>query len=104
MMTHEGGKQMIGIAAQVSIYPLRQPSLAPMIDTALQVFQDHGLDVQPGAMSSLVTGDDKALFAGLREAFARATEQGEVVMVVTVSNACPVPIPGRGTAPDLVGE
>jgi uncharacterized protein YqgV (UPF0045/DUF77 family) len=95
---------MIGIAAQVSIYPLRQPALSPAIETALQVFQKRGLEVQPGAMSSLVTGDDEAVFAGLREAFARATEQGEVVMVVTVSNACPVPFPGGGAAPDLVGE
>jgi uncharacterized protein YqgV (UPF0045/DUF77 family) len=95
---------MIGIAAQVSIYPLRQPSLAPAIDTALQVFQEHGLDVQPGAMSSLVSGDDEAIFAGLREAFAHATEQGEVVMVVTLSNACPVPLPRKGAAPDPVGE
>jgi uncharacterized protein YqgV (UPF0045/DUF77 family) len=94
---------MIGIAAQVSIYPLRQPSLSSTIDAALQVFQEHGLEVQAGAMSSLLTGDDEAVFAGLREAFARATEQGEVVMVVTVSNACPVPVPGSGTTPDVVG-
>jgi uncharacterized protein YqgV (UPF0045/DUF77 family) len=91
---------MIGIAAQVSIYPLRQPSLSPAIDAALQLFQEHGLDVQPGAMSSLVTGDDEAIFAALSQAFVRATEQGEVVMVVTISNACPLPAPGRGTAPD----
>ncbi|MCL7453292.1 MAG: thiamine-binding protein [Anaerolineae bacterium] len=95
---------MIGIAAQISIYPLRQPSLAPAIDTVLQVLQEHGLDVQPGAMSSLVTGDDEAIFAGLREAFVRATEQGEVVMVIAVSNACPVPFPRREAAPDLAGE
>jgi uncharacterized protein YqgV (UPF0045/DUF77 family) len=90
---------MIGIAAQVSIYPLRQPALSPAIETALQVFQQHGLDVQPGAMSSLVAGDDQAIFAALREAFARAAEQGEVVMVVTVSNACPVPPPRSVAAP-----
>jgi len=94
---------MIGIAAQVSIYPLRQPSFSSTIDAALQVFQEHGLEVQAGAMSSLLTGDDECIFAALREAFVRATEQGEVVMVVTISNACPVPVPGSGTTPDVVG-
>lgn len=82
---------MIGIAAQVSLYPLRQASLSPAIDQALRIFQEHGLDVEPGAMSTLIAGDDAAVFAALREAFRRVAEQGQVVMVVTLSNACPVP-------------
>ena len=82
---------MNGIAAQVSLYPLRQASLSPAIVQALRVFQEHGLGVEPGAMSTLITGDDAAIFAALQEAFRRAAEQGQVVMVVTFSNACPVP-------------
>jgi uncharacterized protein YqgV (UPF0045/DUF77 family) len=85
---------MIGIAAQVSLYPLRQETLSPVIDEALHVFQVHGLHVEPGAMSSLVTGDDAALFAALQEAFVQAAGQGQVVMVATFSNACP--LPGKG--------
>ena len=82
---------MIGIAAQVSLYPLRQASLSPAIDQALQIFRERGLDVEPGAMSTLITGDDAAVFDALQEAFRRVAEQGQVVMVVTLSNACPVP-------------
>ncbi len=82
---------MIGIAAQVSLYPLRQESLAPAIDEVLGIFQKHGLDVAPGAMSSVITGDDGAIFAALQEAFVHIAEQGHVVMMVTFSNACPVP-------------
>lgn len=59
-----------GGTSQVSIYPLRQPSLSSMIDTVIQVFQEHG-DVQPGSMSSLLTGDDERIFAAQRDAFAR---------------------------------
>jgi uncharacterized protein YqgV (UPF0045/DUF77 family) len=81
----------MGIAAQVSLYPLRQASLSPAIDEALQIFRGHGLDVEPGAMSTLIAGDDAAVFAALQEAFHCAAEQGQVVMVVTLSNACPVP-------------
>jgi tRNA-Thr(GGU) m(6)t(6)A37 methyltransferase TsaA len=79
------------IAAQISLYPLRQTSLSSPIGDALRIFREHGLDVMPGAMSSLLSGDDSAVFSALHEAFRRAAEQGEVVMVVTFSNACPAP-------------
>jgi len=82
---------VIGIAAQVSLYPLGQTSLSPAIDAALRIFREHGLDVQPGAMSTVLAGDDTAVFAALEEAFRRVAEQGQVVMIVTFSNACPVP-------------
>ena len=82
---------MMPVAAQVSIYPLRQPSLSPAIEAALEAFRNRGLEVVPGAMSSVVSGDDDALFAALKDVFRRSAELGEVVMVMTVSNACPVP-------------
>lgn len=73
-MGQKGRKKVIGIAAQVSLYPLRQASLSPAIDEALQIFRKHGLDVEPGAMSTLITGDDEAVFAALQEAFRRVAE------------------------------
>jgi uncharacterized protein YqgV (UPF0045/DUF77 family) len=82
---------MIGITAQVSLYPLRQQSLSPAIDEALRIFREHSLDVELGAMSTLISGDDAAIFAALQDAFRRVARQGHVVMVVTFSNACPVP-------------
>lgn len=82
---------MTGIAAQVSLYPLRQVALAPAIEAALRIFQKHGLEVEPGAMSTIITGDDEAVFAALQEAFRTIAQQGQVVMIVTFSNACPVP-------------
>ena len=88
---------MIGIAAQVSLYPLRQESLSPAIEEAPRIFREHCLEVQPGAMSTMIMGDDQKVFSALREAFSRVAEQGHVVMVVTVSNACPVPDGGRVT-------
>lgn len=78
-------------AAQVSIYPLRQPRLSPAIEEALEIFRKYRLDVTPGSMSSMILGDDDDLFAALKEAYQKVSQQGEVVMVVTLSNACPVP-------------
>lgn len=81
---------MSGISAQVSLYPLRQEDLSPAIEAALETFRAHGLEVQPGAMSSLISGDEGAVFSALQAAFHRLAEQGQAVMVVTFSNACPV--------------
>lgn len=88
------------ISAQVSLYPLGQVSLSLVIDEALRVLPEHGLDVEPGAMSSLVFGKHSAVFDALQEAFRHAAEHGPVVMVASLSNACPVPSEGKaeGTA------
>ena len=80
---------MGGISAQVSLYPLGQENLSPTIEVALNVFRHHGLDVTPGSMSTLISGDDAAVFSALQEAFRLTTQGRRVVMVTTFSNACP---------------
>ena len=81
------------VAAQVSLYPLRQPRLSPAIDRAHAVFQARRLSVQPGPMSTVVSGEDGDVFGALMEAFKEAAGTAGIVMSVTVSNACPVPEP-----------
>jgi uncharacterized protein YqgV (UPF0045/DUF77 family) len=78
------------LAAQVSIYPLRQLSLSPVIEQALSFFRSYGLEVTPGPMSSIVSGEDETLFAALKEAFSQIAKDVEIVMTLTLSNACPV--------------
>jgi uncharacterized protein YqgV (UPF0045/DUF77 family) len=80
---------MTRISAQVSIYPLRQPNLAPAIEEAVQIFRARRLEFHPGAMSTLVIGDDEIVFAALRDALRGAATRGDVVMVASLSNACP---------------
>ena len=82
---------MIGISAQVSLYPLGQGELAPAIQAVIDTLDDHGLDYTVGSMSTILWGDDAAVFAALREAFERATNYGATVMNITISNACPMP-------------
>jgi uncharacterized protein YqgV (UPF0045/DUF77 family) len=81
----------MALTAQVSLYPLRQAHLSAAIHQALDLFRGHGLEVVPGTMSSLITGEDEAVFVALKEAFHEASQHGDIVMVVTLSNACPVP-------------
>jgi len=82
---------MAAVSAQVSLYPLRQTRLSPAIQQALAIFERHGLQIEAGAMSTLVWGDEEKVFKALQEAFREASLTGEVVMVVTLSNACPLP-------------
>lgn len=78
------------VSAQVSLYPLRERALSPAIEAFRGALDRAGLDVETGAMSTLVTGDSSRLFAALAEAFEQAARDRQVVVVVTVSNACPV--------------
>jgi uncharacterized protein YqgV (UPF0045/DUF77 family) len=78
-------------SAQISIYPLRQSRLGPAIEAVRAALVAHGLAPQVGPMSTVVTGEDAAIFAALRDAFAKAAGAGHVVMTVTLSNACPIP-------------
>ena len=78
------------VAAQVSIYPLRQSHFSPAIGKALDIFRTHGLNVEMGAMSTIVSGEDEPLFTALKEVYQNLADKGELVMIVTLSNACPV--------------
>jgi len=81
---------MSTISVQLSLYPLRQPHLGPAISNALDVFRAQGLEVTSGAMSTLVVGEADALFDALKASFQSAAALGDVVMVASISNCCPV--------------
>ena len=78
-------------SAQISIYPLRQTRLGPTADIVRKTLEEHGLTATVGSMSTIVVGEDTVIFGALGEAFAQAAESGQVVMTVTISNACPIP-------------
>jgi uncharacterized protein YqgV (UPF0045/DUF77 family) len=80
----------IMVTAQVSLYPLRPESLAPVIDETLQVLREGAAEVEPDTMSTLLTGDETTIFTALQRAFHHAAEQNPVVMVVTFSNVSPL--------------
>jgi len=79
------------ISAQVSLYPLRQASIGPAIRSAVSVFQNSGLEIRTGAMSTLIWGEEQAVFSALQGAFHQSAASGDTVMIVTLSNACPSP-------------
>jgi uncharacterized protein YqgV (UPF0045/DUF77 family) len=81
------------IAAQVSIYPLRQPSLSNTINESFNILKQYDLEVVPGTMSSVISGDEDTLFTAIKDVMHKTSEKGEIVMIVTFSNTCPVPRP-----------
>jgi uncharacterized protein YqgV (UPF0045/DUF77 family) len=79
------------VTCQFSLYPLREPDLSPVLERALEGVRSTGLTPRVGSMSSYIEGDEDAVFEALKRAFRRAAEEGELVLVATVSNACRVP-------------
>lgn len=86
---------MLALSAQVSVYPLGQAALSPAIDAVVGALRAYPLELETGAMSTIAVGDDEPLFMALRDAMRAAAARGEAVMVVTISNACPVRDPIR---------
>jgi uncharacterized protein YqgV (UPF0045/DUF77 family) len=78
------------ISVQISVYPLRQEHLSPAVNAVEAELNAHGLRPEVGSMSTQVVGEAEVVFAALRDAFMRVAAKGQVVMTVTVSNACPV--------------
>lgn len=90
---------MYGISAQVSVYPLRQDNLSPAVDAVVGALSRPGIERRTGEMSTVVWGDDEKVFPALLDAFRQAAAQGHMVMVITLSNACPVPGKGKSSPP-----
>ena len=74
---------------QLSVYPLRQPHLRPAIEAALTAAAGEGVDITVGRLSTLVRGDEPAVFAALRAAFRAAGSSGSTVMVATLASGAP---------------
>ena len=79
------------VSAQISVYLLRQEHLGPAVESVRRALEEHGLTPHVGLMSTTVAGASGIVFAALAEAFAKAAAGGELVMTITISNACPLP-------------
>ena len=76
------------IDAEVSLYPLRSADLSKPINRFLERLQETEIKVEPGRMSSRVGGECSDVFRALGDAFGKSAEEGDIVLVMKVSNAC----------------
>jgi uncharacterized protein YqgV (UPF0045/DUF77 family) len=79
----------MGIAFQVSLYPLMQNDIHPAIDGFIANLKSQKLDVDVHETSTIGSGDVDKVFSALKEAYVKACEFGDTIMVVTVANGCP---------------
>ncbi len=84
------------LGCQFSIYPLRQSSLDGPVRGAIQAAVDQGCQARVQNLSTLISGSEEEVFAGLRAAFRAAQTYGPTVMVATFAAGMPTD--------DLVGE
>ena len=79
----------MNIQAEVSLYPLRKALLLESIGSFVQHLRECGFSVTIGPMSSHINGECGRVFEALAEAFEEAANNGDVVLTMKVSNACP---------------
>ncbi|MGI5939204.1 MAG: YkoF family thiamine/hydroxymethylpyrimidine-binding protein [Thermoleophilia bacterium] len=87
--TREGYQSPDIVGCQFSIYPLRQPDLDGSIRGAIQAAADQGCRVRVQNLSTLLSGSEDEVLAGLRAAFRAAQERGPMVMVATLVAGMP---------------
>lgn len=78
------------VQAEVSLYPLRTKEISPTLDSFIETIKTDAIVVETGAMSSRITGDIAEMFLALASGFAAVAKDQEVVLIIKVSNACPV--------------
>jgi uncharacterized protein YqgV (UPF0045/DUF77 family) len=88
------------IGLQFSVYPLRQSDIRPAVEAVVKAADDAGVDVTVGRLSTFGHGDEDAVFAAVRAAFAAARSFGPTVMVVTLSSD----LPREETVEEIQGE
>ena len=78
------------IQAELSLYPLKTKELAPSIESFLRAIARKGISVDPGPMSTIVTGESRAVFRAISKGFEKVAKGDEIVLIAKVSNACPL--------------
>jgi uncharacterized protein YqgV (UPF0045/DUF77 family) len=77
------------IQAEVALYPLKTNLVGETIESFLERLKARDLEVEPGPMSTRITGDCAKVFAVLAESFAEVASRHQAVLVAKFSNACP---------------
>ena len=64
------------LSVQISLYPLRQQRLSPVIENAWRTLEEYHLHLQKGSMSTVVNGPAEKVFPAVQEVFLLSAEKG----------------------------
>jgi len=78
------------VQVEVSLYPLGTTAIGETIDAFIDRLSRPGVDIAKGNMSTTLGGELSDVFAALNAAYEQAAHVGASVMVLKMSNACPV--------------
>ena len=79
------------VSVQFSVYPLREMHLSPAIKKTVEILKNYGLSVEVGLMSSITYGESEIVFKAFQKVYEEVATNSHVVLIITLSNACPVP-------------
>jgi len=77
------------VACQFSVYPLRQVDVDTPVQEAIRAAAESGCALRVGNLSTLLWGDEEAVFAALRAAFDVTQRRGPAVLVATLTAGMP---------------
>jgi uncharacterized protein YqgV (UPF0045/DUF77 family) len=80
------------VSVQFSVYPLRDTHLSRAIEKAVKILRDSKLPVEMGSMSSVTYGNSGTVFKAFQKIYDELASDAHIVITMTISNACPVPI------------
>lgn len=76
-------------SAEISIYPMNTRNSSSIINDSIKVLENANVDYKTGSISTHVKGSPDAVWKSIKDIYDRALENGEVNMVVTISNSKP---------------
>lgn len=80
------------ISCQIALYPLATQNFNQVIIDAVEVlkpFENQGLTIEVGVMSTVLKGEDSIVWEAVRKLFDRSSQNGQqIVLNMTVSNEC----------------
>ncbi|MHA1568754.1 MAG: YkoF family thiamine/hydroxymethylpyrimidine-binding protein [Alphaproteobacteria bacterium] len=77
------------IQAELSLYPLQTDVPAETVHRFIDMLTVENLSVNPGPMSTVISGENEDVFRVLAQCFANVATDEQIVLVAKFSNACP---------------
>jgi len=79
----------VNVQIEVSFYPLGTERVGPGIESFIENVRSSGYDPEVGRMSTVISGEMDPLMSAISKAYHAGTGEGQSVMVLKISNACP---------------
>ncbi|MFO7944546.1 MAG: tRNA (N6-threonylcarbamoyladenosine(37)-N6)-methyltransferase TrmO [Anaerolineales bacterium] len=91
------------ISAQVIMGPLKEKVTPPGFEKALEIFHQHGLDIQSSLQRIRIAGEGESIFAAIKEVFQSTPKEPGSLITATISHRPTGAGPGTGEGSQVSG-